>query len=749
MPQPPQSQKKILFSKSERTFFLNGAHSTYALAIHPSGVLQHLYWGPTLSPAPRTAFPSLNFAALDPITSIRGVTVPLSLLPQEYPTANTGDHRMCALDAEHADGTRAALLTYRSHSIIAGKPPLSGLPATYVETDSEAETLAIVLADEPSGLEVFLSYTVFQGRDTIARSARIVNAGSATVILRRALSVSLDFSHHSFEMIHLPGAWGRERWVERNPLHSGAQTIGSRRGGSSHQDQPFFALVSPETTEEQGQAYGFSLIYSGNHLGGTEVDSFYQTRACLGINPDLFAWRLDPGEDFQTPEAVLVFSAAGLGAMSRQYHSLYRERLCRGSWRDADRPIVVNNWEATFFNFNADKILALAKVASRIGVETLVLDDGWFGLRNSDNCSLGDWTPNQEKLPDGLAGLARRVNEAGLGFGLWFEPEMVSPDSELYRAHPDWCLHIPGREGSLSRNQLVLDFSRPEIVNAIHQQVAAILRDTPIVYVKWDMNRYLSEVASAGRAAERMGETFHRHILGVYRLMERLTSEFPAVLFESCSGGGGRYDPGILHYMPQTWCSDNTDPISRLKIQYGTSLVYPPCTMDANIGVSPNVFMGRNTSIRTRGHVALAGLFGFQLDLCALSATELAEAVEITALAKRTRRLRATGDLYRLRDPFAGESAAWMIVAPDRSEAVVTYVHRLAEVHLPPNRLKHDQASWSSRLQVAGLDANAIYHSVEGTSGSWRGDLLMQVGLPFEISGDFQSVFWHLRRETN
>lgn len=744
----PTARPAILYSETERTFFLQGARSTYAMAIHPSGVLQHLYWGPPLAPAPRSAFPCLNFAALDPVTANRGIHVALSLLPQEYPTSNTGDCRSPALDVEHSDGTRAALLVYRSHTIATGKPALTGLPATYVDDPAEAETLAITLVDESSGLHVVLSYTVFREHDVLVRSVRILNGGRTPVTLRRALSVSLDFPHHRFELIRLPGAWGRERWVERHPLHSGGQTIGSRRGASSHQDHPFFALVAPDTTEEQGHAYGFSLVYSGNHFGGAEVDPMFQTRAAIGMHPDLFAWRLEPGESFQTPEAVLVFSAEGLGGMSRRYHSLYRQRLCRGRWRDKERPIVINNWEATFFDFDAPKLLAIAEVAKAIGVEMLVLDDGWFGRRNGDTCSLGDWVLNQQKLPAGLKDLAQRINALGLGFGLWFEPEMVSPDSDLYRTHPDWCLHIPGRNRSLSRKQLVLDFSRPEVVEAIYLQVAAVLRSAPITYVKWDMNRHLSEVASAGRDATRQGETFHRHILGVYAFMERITSEFPKILFESCSGGGGRYDPGILYYMPQTWCSDNADPISRLKIHHGTSLVYPACTMDANVAVSPNHYFRRATSLRTRGHVAMAGLFGFQLDLSKLSASDIAEATALTTLAKRTRRLRATGDLFRLRDPFAGESAAWMLASPDRSEAVVTYVHRLAEAHLPPTRLSERHPS-PSHLRLAGLDPEATYRCVDEPDLAWRGDLLMQVGLPFEVTEDFQSVFWHLQREVD
>ncbi len=746
MPASPRPRAAIVHDPAQGTFFLQGSRSTYAFAVHPGGVLQHLHWGPRIAPAPRAAFPQLGFAATDPVATSRGAAVPLSLLRQEYPTANTGDYRGAALDVEHADGTRAALLTYQGHAVAPGKPRLPGLPATYVEAEDEAETLTVALADEASGLQVALSYTVFAGRDVVARSARIHHAGPTPVVLRRALSASVDFGHHRFDLLRLPGAWGRERWVERDRLHSGAQSIGSRRGASSHQDHPFFALLDPDATEERGAAYGFSLVYSGNHAGGAEVDPFFQTRAAIGIHPDLFAWRLEPGESFQTPEAVLAFSADGLGGLSRQYHGLYRERLCRGRWRDAERPVVVNNWEATGFDFDADKLLAIAAVARRIGVETFVLDDGWFGRRDDDRSSLGDWTVHPAKLPGGLDDLARRLRALGLGFGLWFEPEMVSPDSDLHRAHPDWCLHLPGRPRSLGRHQLVLDFSRPEVVDAVHARVAAVLRGAPISYVKWDMNRHLSEVASPGREPGRQGETSHRHILGVYALMERLTAEFPGILFESCSAGGGRFDPGLLHYMPQTWCSDHADPIARLRIHHGTSLVYPPGTMDAAVAVSPTHPCGRATSLRTRAYGAMAGLFGFQLDLSRFTEAEIAEAAELTALAKRTRRLRATGDLHRLRDPFAEECGAWAIVAPDRSEAVVTYVHRLAEAGLPPNRLSADHPS-STPLRVPGLDPEAWYRSVHGPAGRWRGDFLRHVGLPLEIAGDFDAVLWHLQRE--
>jgi alpha-galactosidase len=738
----------IQYIERDHSFFLQGATSTYAMAVHPSGVLQHLYWGERIAPAPVDAFPCIHFSNMEGIVESRGHTASLDVLAQEYPTTNEGDFRLPALDVEYADGTRSALLLYQSHTITPGKPRLPGLPATYVEDDDEAQTLIIYLQDELTQLKVALSYTVFANLDVIARSACVTNGSEDAMMLRRCLSASLDFPHADFDLLRLPGAWTRERAVERCALHSGAQTIGSRRGLSSPNDHPFFALLSPDATETQGQVYGFSFVYSGNHFGGAEVSTHFHTRACLGIHPDLFAWKLEPAESFQTPEVILAYSNQGLGGMSHQYHPLYRERLCRSPWRDAERPILVNNWEATYFDFDAEKITALARTAKTIGIELCVLDDGWFGKRNDDTSSLGDWVVDRTKLPDGLADLARKVNQVGLSFGLWFEPEMVSPDSDLYRAHPDWCLHIPGRARSKGRNQLVLDFSRPEVVDAIWTQLSEVLSSANIVYIKWDMNRHLSQVSSAGRAPDRQGETFHRYVLGLYSLLERLTATFPHILLECCASGGGRYDPGMLYYMPQTWTSDNSDAISRLKIQHGTSLIYPASTMDANVSPVPNHQVNRVTPMLTRCHVALAGVFGFQIDLTQLSAEDLAIATEMTAFAKQTRQLRATGTLHRLRDPFTDNAAAWMVVAKDHSELLVTYVHVLTEGFKLPMQLPANGGKPAySYLRLRGLNPDAVYRSTHGPSGvndTWRGDLLMHVGLPFNVTSDFQSHLWHL-----
>jgi len=732
-------------SVNQPLFFLRGAASTYACGVHPSGLLCHLHWGNPIAPnaalAERLDKDVLAFSPEhrrpQPAVGKSGHDV----LCYEYPVANTGDFREPALDVLHADGTHGLRLLFSAHRVIPGKPALAGLPATYAETAAEAETLEIDLRDardsaNGGGLIVTLSYTVFAGRDVIARSARITNRAAAPVTLTRAFSASVDLPGNRFDLLTLPGAWARERWVERGPLRSGTQFTGSRRGASSHQDHPFFALLAPNADETQGEVRGFSLVYSGNHQGGAEVDQMFNTRALLGIHPDGFAWHLAPGETFQTPEVVLAYSQTGLGGLSAQYHRLYRERLVRGVWRDRERPILINNWEATYFDFTADKLAAIAKSAGAIGVELFVLDDGWFGRRNDDTSSLGDWFTDAAKLPAGLDDVGRRIQAEGLRFGLWFEPEMISTDSDLYRAHPDWCLHVPGRARTEGRSQLVLDFSRPEVVDAVYTMVAKILREAPIGYVKWDMNRHLTEVGSSTLSAEHQGEVFHRHILGVYAFAERLFTEFPDILVEGCSGGGGRYDPGMLYYTPQVWCSDNTDAIARLRIQHGTSIVYPPCTMGAHVSAVPNHQLHRTTPMRTRGHVALAGQFGFELDLTDLDATDLTEAKDLTALAKRTRHLLRSGDHHRLLDPNTGNVAAWMLVAPDQGEAVVTAVLALAE---PNWRLQP--------LKLRGLDPKALYRSVHGPAGEWTGDVLMELGLPLTaLKQDFQSCLWHLKR---
>jgi alpha-galactosidase len=729
----------------DSAWFLQSPGSTYALAVTPEGYLQHWHWGARVAPEDLSALRPRLARPFD-VSPVDGGEFDFSLntLPSEFPFPGTGDFGAPAVEVEHADGTRVLRLRYRAHRILAGKPALPGLPAVYVENDSEAGTLEIDLIDELGALQVTLAWTVFSAHDVITRSARVTNLGGAPCRLLRVLSASVDFDDAArMSWLHLSGDWARERQVVRAGLRTGQQAVASARGASSHQHHPFFALLSPGADEDGGEVFGFSLVYSGNFHAGVELDTYAKARAQIGINPAGFGWRLEPGESFQTPEAVLVYSGNGLGEMSRTYHRLYRTRLCRGAWRDRERPVLINTWEVTYFDFDEPRLLELAGFARDAGVELFVLDDGWFRKKDDECSSLGDWTPSTKKLPRGLGALARTINDTGLAFGLWFEPEMVSGDSDLYRAHPDWCLHAGRRRRSLSRHQHVLDFSREEVRADIYNKIAAILRDAPVRYIKWDMNRHLSEVASAGLPPERQSETAHRHILGVYAFLEKLTREFPGLLIENCSGGGGRFDPGMCHYMPQTWTSDNSDAVSRLYIQHGTGMVYPLSTMGAHISAVPNHQVGRTTPLATRALVSMTGAFGLELDLAKLPPGELAEIKAVIARYKQWRPLLSSGDLYRLKSPFDGNAAAWMIVAPDKTEALVFHVRILAE----PN-------GCLQRLRLKGLQGDAVYEDVE-SGKAYGGAALMAHGWLLAdshgwqqvASADYAARVWHLRRK--
>jgi alpha-galactosidase len=726
----------IEYSPATKTFFIHSGETTYAMKVLAQGFLAHLYWGPQVSAQELDFVLQFRERPFSPNPDGLGREFSLDTLPLEYPVYGTTDFRSPALEVfQPEDGSRITDLRFRDHRTVPGKPPLPGLPSTWVERENEAETLIIGLEDSKLGLRVELYYTAFADHPVLARSSRIVHRGASPLALRRLLSCSIDFpsSHVDFSFVHLFGAHVREREIRCTRLRPGVQSIESRRGASSHHHNPFFALTELETNENHGAVYGFNLVYSGNFLGLAECDADYGCRAQLGINPFDFSWTLEPEAEFQAPEAVLVFSAEGLGGMSRAYHRLYRKNLCRGEWRDKPRPIVVNNWEATYFDFDEAKLSEIATAAADLGIEMFVLDDGWFGHRDDEHSSLGDWFVDRKKLPSGLESVVARVREKGLSFGLWFEPEMISPNSELYRAHPDWCLHVPRRSRSEGRHQLVLDFSRQDVRENIYQQMKEILASAPITYVKWDMNRNMTEIGSFTLEPGRQQETAHRYILGLYELMERLTREFPHILFEGCAGGGGRFDPGILCYMPQIWTSDNTDAICRLKIQYGTSLVYPWGAISAHVSVVPNHQVGRITPLKTRGDVAFTGAFGYELDVSLLSAEDREEVKRQTAFYKQVRELLLNGDFYRLRSPFESNEAAWMVVSADRSEALVTHVTILA----PPNAAQRF-------LRLEGLDPSAQYKIGDLVC---RGDALTNIGLPIPYpSGDFVSCQWHLSR---
>ncbi|MDM0548421.1 alpha-galactosidase [Clostridium perfringens] len=726
----------INYNENFKTFHLRTKNTSYVLKVMETGHLSHLYWGRKLKAdnleyfVRRRGFGS--FAAdTDNISGFQ-----LELISQECPTFGATDLRSPSLEFQYEDGTSATDLRYNSHRIYEGKQRLSGLPAVYVESAEEATSLEITLVDSLKNLEVILIYNVFENFDAITRSLKIVNNSDEKINIERVLSANVDFTTDEFDFIQLSGSWGRERHILRNPLRSGSQAIESRRGASSHAQNPFIALCSKDANEEYGDVYGFSLVYSGNFLANVEVDMYRNARAQIGINPFDFKWLLESKEEFQAPEVVLVYSSKGLNGMSQIYHNLYRKRLCRGNYRDKVRPVLINNWEATYFDFNEVKIKEIAKEASKLGMELFVLDDGWFGNRNDDKSSLGDWFVNENKLKGGLSKLAKDINNMGLKFGLWFEPEMISPISKLYEKHPNWCIHIPGRTRSQARSQLILDLSRKEVCDYIIESVSKILESANISYVKWDMNRNMTEVGSLELTSERQRETAHRYILGLYRVMEEITSRFPNVLFESCSGGGGRFDPGMLYYMPQTWTSDDTDAIERLKIQFGTSMVYPPISMGCHVSAIPNHQANRTTPLETRGVSAMAGNFGYELDITKLSEEEKEELKEQISLYKEIRETVQFGTLYRLKSPFNSNEVAWMMISEDKNEVVVSYVRQWALVN-----------ESFSNLKLTALDKDSEYEII-GEDIVLSGDELMYIGLNIpELYGDYVSKLWRLKRK--
>ncbi|MEK4251392.1 alpha-galactosidase [Paenibacillus sp. FSL W7-1287] len=729
----------ITYNEETRIFHLKSVDTSYVLKVTEQGHLEHLYWG--------RAIQGVNLGKLHqhyvrpsftPSTDLDHLEYSLDTLQQELPAYGDSDFRSPAYQFQLPNGSTVTNFLYESHEIVAGKPQLEGLPAVYAEEDAEAETLLITLRDELTNAAIVLSYSVFRDYAAITRSVQYRNEGTDVLTLNRALSMSVDMPGYDYEMLHLSGSWARERYVHRRKLEPGMQSIESRRGASSHAQNPFLALISEGATEQHGDVYGINLVYSGNFVAGVEVDPYLHARLFIGINPFDFSWKLEAGEVFQAPEVVLVHSYEGIGGMSRRYHDLYRNRLTRGQFRNKVRPILVNNWEATYFDFNEEKITSIAQAGKELGIELFVLDDGWFGKRNDDTTSLGDWFVDRNKLPNGLEALVDKVREQGMQFGLWFEPEMISPDSELYRQHPDWCLHVEGRRRTQARKQLILDLSREDVQQYIISTISDVLSSAPITYVKWDMNRNMTEIGSALLPADRQRETAHRYMLGLYHVMEKITTSFPHILFESCSGGGGRYDAGMLYYMPQTWTSDNSDAISRLKIQYGTSIVYPISSMGAHVSAVPNHQVNRMTSLLTRGYVALSGNFGYELDLSKFTEEEKELVRYQIELYKEIRHIVQFGDFYRLRSPFEGNDTAWMFVSKDKTEAFVVYVKVLQE----PNAA-------IGRFRLQGLDPNKTYRVFDSPdAGVYSGDHLMYAGLTIPpFYGDFQSCAYRLKVE--
>lgn len=725
----------IVYDASSKTFNLSTSKTSYVLKVLDSNHVAHVYWGKKIKAKNLDyVLRSKNWGSF--LTNTDNIDdFMLEMTPQEYPGYGSTDLRTPAVELQFSDGTSATDFRYESHNIYAGKNKLNNLPATYVEDENEAMTLELTLVDSLKNVKLILSYSVFEEFDAITRSVKIINESNEDVNINRVLSANVDFRDSDYELLQLSGAWARERHIIRKEIRSGSQSIESRRGSSSHAQNPFMALVRKDTTEQHGEVYGFSLIYSGNFLANVEVDMYENARAQIGINPFDFTWLLKSKEEFIAPEAVLVYSNEGLTGMSHIYNCLYGKRLCKGKYRDEVRPILINNWEATYFDFNETKIKEIAREATNLGMELFVLDDGWFGKRDDDNSSLGDWFVNEEKLKGGLNKLATEINEMGLQFGLWFEPEMVSPISELYKKHPDWCIHIPGRNRSEARRQLILDYSREDVCNYIIEKISEVLSSAPISYVKWDMNRNMSEIGSAKLPANRQREVAHRYILGLYKVLEEITTRFPDVLFESCSGGGGRFDPGMLYYMPQTWTSDNTDAIERLKIQFGTSMVYPNASIGCHVSAVPNHQVDRITPIETRGVVAMSGNFGYELDITKLPESEKEIIKEQVKLYKEIRETIQFGKCYRLSSPFENNDIAWMFISKDCEEIIVSFVRTLAK----PN-------SKFISLKLVGLDESSKYE-ILGENIIVGGDELMNIGLNVpELKGDYQAKMWRLKK---
>jgi len=716
----------IFYDENQKSFYLGAGKASYVLHVDEDGRLLNQHWGArvpdgALSPD-FSHYPTL--ASFDPRTNA---------LPWELPTRGSGWYGEPAVAATNAKGDDMVQLTYVSHAIYMGKNRLPGLPATFARREGDAETLEIELMDRLTGLRVTAVYGVFERTGAITRSLRLKNESGEDMQINGVLSASAPVHGSGYDVIHLKGAWARERHVMRQTQGEGEYRIFSQRGASGHEANPFLALCEKSATEFSGEVWAVSLVYSGSFEALSYVNNTENSRLSIGLNPDVFTWKLEPGETFVSPEAAMVYSPDGLNGMSHAFHRLYSENLMRSKWFERDRPILINNWEATYFNFNEEKILQIARRAKELGVEMLVLDDGWFGKRNTDNCSLGDWVVNPEKLPGGLNGLSDRLHDLGLKFGLWFEPEMISPDSDLYRAHPDWCLHVDGRARVEMRNQLILDLSRKEVQDYIIESVSAALESARIEYVKWDMNRNMTEPFSGAQTPERQKETQHRYMLGLYRVLEEITARFPEILFESCSGGGGRFDPGMLYYMPQTWTSDDSDAAERMFIQYGTSFVYPPCAMGAHVSAVPNHQTGRTTAMQTRGDVALGGNFGFELDLSQLSDADAETVRQLIEREKQVRTLVRTGEFTRLLSPFDHPYAAWQFRARDNSEALIC-AYRLMTRPATPHLL----------LKASGLDESAVYMDDDGNTCS--GAALTRYGLWLHLPGDFTSKVIHLRR---
>ena len=725
----------IVYSKADRTFTIQTKNTTYQMQVDPYGFLLHLYYGKKTDGSCMDyllTYYDRGFSG-NPFDAGDDRTYSMDALPQEYPSHGTGDYRSTALIIENADGSTACDLRYRSHRIFNGKYKIPGLPAVYAD-ETESQTLEIVMEDAVTGVEVTLQYGVLPDYDVITRSEKIVYRGEGKICIRKAQSACLDFVQGKYDLLTFYGRHAMERTMQREPVTHGSHVIGSVRGTSSHQYNPMMILADENTTDQYGNCYAMSFVYSGNFKGETLKDQFGQTRALMGLQDEMFSYPLAEGETFYTPEVLLTFSGSGMNLLSQNLHRCIRQHICRGKYKESVRPVLVNSWEASYFDFDGDTLYELAKEAKHAGIDMLVLDDGWFGKRDDDNSGLGDWFVNEKKLGGTLGDLIKKINDLGVKFGIWVEPEMISEDSDLYREHPDWALTIPGRNPVHARNQLVLDFSRKEVVDHIFDQICKVLDQGNIEYVKWDMNRSLMDVFSRG--TEDQGRVMYDYVLGLYDFLERIVTRYPDLLIEGCSGGGGRFDAGMMYYTPQIWCSDNTDALDRLQIQYGTSFGYPVSAVGSHVSAVPNHQTGRITSLHTRGVVAMAGTFGYELNLGKLSEEEKQEIRLQVEEYRKFAPLIQTGLYYRLSDPAMEEYAAWAFVSEDQKEVLLNVV--LQEIHgnMTVNYVK-----------LQGLKCSAIYRDTE-TGKSYNGAALMEAGIPMPVEmGEFKAYQTHLTAE--
>ncbi|MFR5008148.1 MAG: alpha-galactosidase [Limosilactobacillus vaginalis] len=709
----------IHVNEEHKLFHLQTAKTSYIFKILENGNAGQLYYGPQIPV--KKDYP--NLASREEHDCTNTLTVDqsdfqLELIKQEYAGLGKGDYRYPAYQITYPNGSRTSEFEYTGYEVADGKERLKNMPSAFDDQGDDSQTLTVTFKDELANLVLQLHYTVFEKEDVIVRSATFINHGQEAVTLDRALSLQLDLPDHDYDMLQFSGSWARERHLIRTPLRSGIQSIGSLRVASSHQQNPFFALARPHTDNHQGAAFGFNFIYSGNFIDSVEVDQFDTPRVLVGINPDDFGWKLANGESFQTPEAVMTYTSDGLNQMSQQLGAFYQDHLINQHFAHQDRPILINNWEATFMDFNEAKLMKIVDQADKLGIEMFVLDDGWFGHRDDDKSSLGDWFVDQKKFSNGISGFADRVHDKGMKFGLWFEPEMISIDSKLYEKHPDWMIATPGRQGTPARNQYVLDMTRQEVVDYLFEHMSAIIKQTKLDYIKWDMNRNITEMYGAKLPADQQLEFPHRYILGVYQLYARLTEAFPKVLFESCASGGGRFDLGMMYYAPQAWCSDDTDAVERIKIQDGTSYGYTQNMWGAHVSAVPNDQVGRLTSLDTRAAVAYFGDFGYELDITKMAADELATIKKQVAFYKQYRHLFQFGKFYRLDNPDTNNDNVygWQVVNEDRSEAILTRFQILNGAN--PAYI---------RVYFAGLDPEATYTVNDGEE-HFSGAELMNAG---------------------